>query len=66
MVPNSDFGSGHCGGLTNLPLDKMAAFLQIIFSDAFLWMKSLYFDKKNSLKFIPKGPLIDNNQHWFR
>ena len=43
--------------LTHLPLDKMAAFLQTIFSDAFFEWKVLYFDKKNSLKFVPKGPI---------
>ena len=30
--------------LTHLPLDKMAAISQTIFSDAFSWMKFLYFD----------------------
>ena len=29
--------------LTHLPLDKMAAFSQTIFSDAFMWMKSFAF-----------------------
>ena len=29
--------------LTHLPLDKMAAILQVIFSDAFLWTKSFVF-----------------------
>ena len=29
--------------LINLLLDKMAAFLQMIFSDAFSWMKSFVF-----------------------
>ena len=42
--------------LIHLPLDKMAAVLQTIFSDAFSWMKSFLF----SLKFVPKDP-IDNN-----
>ena len=35
-----------CAGLrvlTHLPLDKMAATLQMIYSDAFLWMKSFVF-----------------------
>ena len=44
--------------LTHLPLHKMAAFSQTIFSDAFLWMKSILI--KISLKFVPKGQ-IDNN-----
>ena len=43
--------------LTHLPMDKMAAIYQAIFSDRYSWMKSF----KISLKFVPKG-LIDNNQ----
>ena len=31
-------------GLTHLSLDNMTAISQMIFSDAFLWMKILYFD----------------------
>ena len=49
--------------LTHLPLDKIDAILQTIFSDAFSWMKSFIFwliKIKISLKFVPKGP-IDNN-----
>ena len=38
---------------THLPLDKMAAILQTIFSDAFLWMKSFGILIKISLKFVP-------------
>ena len=30
--------------VTRLPLDKMAIISQMVFSDAFSWMKSLYFD----------------------
>ena len=30
--------------LTHLPLDKMFAISRMISSDAFKWMKSLYFD----------------------
>ena len=30
--------------LTHFPLDKMAAVSQTIFSDAFSWMKILYFN----------------------
>ena len=41
-------------------LDKMATFSQRIFSDAFREWQIFYFDKKKSLKFVPKGP-IDNN-----
>ena len=33
-----------CVHLTHLPLTKMAAISQMIFSNAFLWMKILYFD----------------------
>ena len=40
--------------LIHLPLDKMVAISQMIFSDAFLLMKILYFE------FVPKRP-IDNN-----
>ena len=42
--------------LTQPPLDKMAATLQKIFLDAFLWMKSFVFLIKNSLKLGP----VDN------
>ena len=42
--------------LTHLPLDKKADISQKIFRDAYLWMKISYFDKKKSLKFVPKGP----------
>ena len=49
------------------PLDKIAAITQIIFSDAFSWMKSFVFWLKFHLIFIqilvnlvPKG-LINNN-----
>ena len=38
----------------------MAAILQTIFSDAFLWIKLFYFDKI-FMKFVPKGP-IGNKQ----
>ena len=30
--------------LTHLPMDKMAAISQMIFSDTFLWMELFYFD----------------------
>ena len=46
--------------LTHHPLDKMGAFTQTIFSDAFSWMKSCVFFIKISPKFVPKSP-IDNN-----
>ena len=46
--------------LTHLPLNKMAAILRTIFSDAFSWMTFFSFWNKISLKFVSKGP-IDNN-----
>ena len=46
--------------INSSPLDKMAAFSQMIFSDALLWMTSFCNLIKISLKFVPKGP-IDNN-----
>ena len=45
--------------LTDLPLDKIAAISQTIFSDVFLWMKSFVFWWKISLKFVPRSP-VDN------
>ena len=45
--------------LTHLPLNKMAAIWQTIFSDAILEMKSFIISIKISLTFVPKGP-IDN------
>ena len=39
------------------PLNKMAAILQMTFSNAFSWMFSILI--QISLKFVPKGP-IDN------
>ena len=42
------------------PHDKMAAFSQTIFSDAFSWMKKFKISIKMSLNFVPKGS-IDNN-----
>ena len=44
--------------LTHLPLNKMAAISQMIFSVHFCEWKVLYFDQI-SLKFVPKGP-FDN------
>ena len=38
----------------------MAAIMQTIFSDAFLWMECVEFSIKISLKFVLEGP-IDNN-----
>ena len=46
--------------LTHLPWDKMAAFSQTIYSDAFLWMKSFCIFIKISLKFVLKGQIDDN------
>ena len=54
--------SGHCQDhqLIHLPLDKMVAISQTIFSGAILWMKGLAFWFKILLKFVSKGP-IDND-----
>ena len=46
--------------LTYLPVDKMAAILQTIFSDTFSWRKPFCIFIKLTLKLITKGP-IDNN-----
>ena len=48
------------GGLTQIPLDKMDAISQTIFSDAFLWMQKCCILIKISLNFVPESP-IDNN-----
>ena len=45
--------------LTHLPLDKMAAILQTMFSDAFSWMKNCI-SIKISLKVVIKGPIGNN------
>ena len=42
-------------------MDKMAAFLQTIFSDTFSWMKSFFILTKISLYFVLKSP-TDNIQ----
>ena len=38
----------------------MAAISQTIFSDTFLWIKILYFDKEKSQKFVPKRQIGNN------
>ena len=48
--------------LTHLPLDKMAAISQTIFSGAFSWMKSFVF----WLKFHWNLFQLTISQHWFR
>ena len=45
--------------LIHLPLGKMAATSETIFSDAFVWIKSCVFRLKFRRMFVPKGP-IDN------
>ena len=45
--------------LVHLPLDKMAAILQMMFWNTFSSMKRCV-SIQMSLKFVPKGP-IDNN-----
>ena len=41
--------------LNSSPLDKMAAILQMVFSDAFSWMKGFVFDR-NFIKVCFLGP----------
>ena len=55
------------GKLTHLPLDKMAAISQPLFSNTFTsWMKSRILIKKNiHWSFFPMVPLT-KYQHWFR
>ena len=48
--------------LTLLPLDKMAAISQMIFSDVFSWMKSLVFWLTFQWSFVQ----LTITQHWFR
>ena len=44
MQEMTDIGKDYIGKcLTHLPLNKMAAFSQTIFSDVFSWMKSFVF-----------------------
>ena len=50
--------------LTHFPLDKMAAILQTIFSDAFLWMKSFVFWLKVHRSLFLRVQLTIS-QHWF-
>ena len=52
-------------GLTHLPLDKMAAISQALFSRAFSWMKSFVFWLKFHWNLFPRVQLIIT-QHWFR
>ena len=52
--------------LTHWGRDKMVAFFQTTFLNAFSWMKlCVRILIKISLKLIPKGP-INNIQHWLR
>ena len=51
--------------LTHLPLDKMAAISQTVFSYAFLWMKSFVFWLEFHWCLFPRIQLTIN-QHWFR
>ena len=43
--------------LTHWGLDKMDAISQTTFSSIFYWMKMYELRFKNSLKFVPKGPI---------
>ena len=51
--------------LTHLPLDKMAAISQMIFSDAFSWMKSFVFWLKFHRSVFLRVQLT-LSQHWFK
>ena len=51
--------------LTHLPMDKMAASLQTIFLDAFLWMNNFLFWLNFHWRLFPSAQLTIN-QHWFR
>ena len=52
-----------CPFLTHLPLDKMAAIPQPIFSDAFSWMKSFMFWLKFHWSLLRVQ--LTATQHWF-
>ena len=49
---------------THLPLDKMAAILQTVFSYAFSWMKNFVFCLKFNWSLFPRFQLTIT-QHWF-
>ena len=51
--------------LTHLPLDKMVAISQTIFSDAFLWMKSFIFQLQFHWSLFLSVQLTISH-HWFR
>ena len=51
--------------LTHLPLDKMAAILQTIFSDAFSWLKGIVFLLKFHSSLLLRVQLA-KTQLWFR
>ena len=55
----------HSAVLTHLPLDKMAAILQTIFSDAFSWMKNFVFQIKFHWSLFLRVHFTVT-QHWFR
>ena len=52
--------------LTHLPMDKMAAISQTIFSDAFLWMKFFLFWLKFHLSVFPKVQLTIPHPQYFQ
>ena len=54
-----------CLNLTNLPLDKMAAFLQTIFSNAFSWLKKIVFWLTFCWSLFLRAQLTITQQ-WFR
>ena len=55
----------HTWDLTHLPLDKMAAISQTLFSDAFSWMKSFVLWSKFHWSLFLRVQLTII-QHWFR
>ena len=62
---STDTQDAATGLSTHLPRDKMAAILQTIFSDAFLWLKSVVFWLKfHWCLFLRVQSTI--TQHWFR
>ena len=46
--------------VNSVPLGQNGPILQMMFSGAFSWMKNFVFLIKNSIKFVPKGPIRNN------
>ena len=64
-LPCWDMRVDHTDHLTHLPLDKMVAISQTIFSDAFSWKKSFVFWWKFHWSLFLRVQLTIT-QHWFR